>query len=120
MIAMDTNDANHTHTLSLYLPPVIFSLRSGRPEFREKLKQKLEETGGLHCQEVSRVSSAGRGKAKPKSRSGAPHGTGATAGMAATKHQGNVRISSDAGSRQISTDSPRAVRSSSDVSGESG
>eukprot|EP00752_Nemacystus_decipiens_P006628 g5959.t1 len=43
-------------------------LASGRAAFREKLKQNLEKTGGLHCQRAGSGASGSGGGAKPASR----------------------------------------------------
>lgn len=62
------------------------ALRSGRAAFREKLKQNLEKTGGLHCQRVGGSGRAGGRKRADKAagvkekRAAAASGAGAAAG----------------------------------------
>lgn len=51
------------------LPRLLVNMGSGRAEFREKLKQNLEATGGLHCQRVGRIIPAKRNGLKPEATS---------------------------------------------------
>ena len=88
-------------------PSANVSLRSGRAEFKVKLKHELEATGGLHRESVGRASPAVRKAAKHESSSVASRETGAQEGTPAKKIRGKISGSGDASLKvRCSNDSP--------------